>query len=121
MTIVSTLSICLAALFAFLLGRSVVINIQRDDHNRQLKGEVARLNNRLNRIANHKWHCREFEIEEDESRGSYNVTMNVCVRNAADYIDEICPCHIKSFPFDDDKEFAKNEAEELLDKLNEKS
>lgn len=35
-------------------------------------------------------------------------------------IDTCCYCLIKQFPFDDDKGFAKNEAEELLDKLNEK-
>lgn len=82
MTPVSILSICLAVLFAFLLGRSAVISTRRDNHNKELKAEVKKLNHRLDRIAD--------------------------------------SCLIKQFPFADDKEFAKNEAEELLDKLNEK-
>lgn len=49
--------------------------------------------------------------------------MKVYVRlssYAGEHIDTCCYCLIKAFPFYDDKEFAKNEAEELLDKLNEK-
>lgn len=35
-------------------------------------------------------------------------------------MDTCCFCLIKQFPFADDKEFAKIEAEGILDKLNKK-
>ena len=121
MTTVSTLSICLAVLFAFLLGRSAVISTRRDNHNKKLKAEVKKLNHRLDRIADSSKYDRYYEIEEDAN--AYNVNMKVYVRvssYAGEHIDTCCYCLIKQFPFDDDKGFAKSEAEELLDKLNEK-
>lgn len=121
MTTVSTLSICLAVLFAFLLGRSAVISTRRDNHNKKLKAEVKKLNHRLDRIANSSKYDRYYEIEEDAN--AYNVNMKVYVRVnwvGGQDIDTCCYCLIKQFPFADDKGFAKNEAEELLDKLNEK-
>ena len=123
MTIVTTLSICLAVVCAFLLGRSVVISTRRDKHNKALKAEVKKLNHRLDRIADSSKYDRYYEIEEDECTNAYNVNMKVYVRvssYAGEHIDTCCFCLIKQFPFADDKEFAKNEAEELLDKLNEK-
>lgn len=121
MTIVSTLSICLAVLFAFLLGRSAVISTRRDNHNKKLKAEVKKLNHRLDRIADSSKYDRYYEIEEDECANAYNVNMKVYVRVdwiGGQDIDTCCYCLIKQFHFADDKEFAKNEAEELLDMLN---
>lgn len=123
MTIVSTTAICLLALFAFLFGRSAVISTRRDNHNKKLKAEVKKLNHRLDRIADSSKYDRFYEIEEDELANAYNVNMKVYVRvssYAGEHIDTCCYCLIKQFPFADDKEFAKREAEELLDKLNEK-
>lgn len=123
MTIVSVLSICLAVVCAFLLGRSAVISTRCDNHNRKLKAEVKNLNHRLDSIADSSKYDRYYEIEEDECAEVYNVNMKVYVRvssYAGEHIDTCCYCLIKQFPFADDKEFAYNEAEELLDKLNEK-
>lgn len=123
MTIVTTLSICLAVVCAFLLGRSVVISTQRDKHNKALKAEVKKLNHRLDYIADSAKCDRNYKVEEDEEAKVYNVVMSVTIhqwKGCCYAIDAIHPCLIKAFPFYDDKEFAKNEAEELLDKLNEK-
>ena len=124
MTIISIIAICLAVLCAFLFGRSAVVSDQRNNSNKQLKSEVAKLNHRLDRIANSSEFDRCYEIEEDEDAGAYNVNLKVYIRvysYACEHIDTdtVCCCLIKQFPFDEDKEFAKNEAEELLDKLNE--
>ena len=123
MTIVTPLSICLAVVCAFLLGRSAVISTRRDNYNKKLKAEVKKLNHRLDRIADSSKYDRYYEIEEDECVNAYNVNMKVYVRVnwvGGQDIDTCCYCLIKQFPFADDKEFAKREAEELLDKLNEK-
>lgn len=123
MTIVTTLSICLAVVCAFLLGRSVVISTQRDKHNKALKAEVKKFNHRLDYIADSAKCDRNYKVEEDEEAKVYNVVMSVTIhqwKGCCYAIDAIHPCLIKAFPFYDDKEFAKNEAEELLDKLNEK-
>lgn len=123
MTTVSTLSICLAVLFAFLLGRSAVISTRRDNHNKKLKAEIKTLNRRLDYIADSAKCDRNYKVEEDEEAKVYNVVMSVTIHQwegCCYAIDAIHPCPIKAFPFYDDKEFAKNEAEELLDKLNEK-
>lgn len=123
MTILSTLSICLAVVCAFLFGRSAVISNIRYNRNTQLKAEVKKLNHRLDCIADSSKFDRYYEIEEDECAEAYNVNMKVYVRvssYAGEHIDTCCYCLIKQFPFADDKEFAHNEAEELLDKLNEK-
>lgn len=123
MTIVTTLSICLAVVCAFLLGRSAVISIRRDNHNKKLNAEVKKLNHRLDYISDSAKCDRNYYVVEDEEYKVYNVVMSVTVHRWDGYcyaIDSIHPCLIKSFPFYDDKEFANNEAEELLDKLNEK-
>ena len=123
MTIVTTTAICLLAIFAFLFGRSTVISTWRDNHNKKLKAEIKKLNHRLDRISDSSKYDRYYEIEEDECANAYNVNMKVYVRVnwvGGQDIDTCCYCLIKQFPFDDDKGFAKNEAEELLDKLNEK-
>lgn len=111
------------AIFAFLFGRSTVISTWRDNHNKKLKAEIKKLNHRLDRISDSSKYDRYYEIEEDECVNAYNVNMKVYVRVnwvGGQDIDTCCYCLIKQFPFDDDKGFAKNEAEELLDKLNEK-
>ena len=49
--------------------------------------------------------------------------MKVYVRKstyAGEHIEGICYCLIKEFPYEDDKDFARSEAQELLDKINEK-
>ncbi len=123
MTIVSTLSICLAVVCAFLLGRSVVISTLRDNKNKTLKTEIKTLNRRLDYIADSAKCDRNYKVEEDEEAKVYNVVMSVTIhqwKGCSYAIDAIHPCLIKAFPFYDDKEFAKNEAEELLNKLNEK-
>lgn len=121
MTIVSTVSICLAVICAFLLGWCLVISLRRDKRNQQLKSTVKKLRNRLDQIADSSKYDRYFEIEEEEITGAYNVNLKVHVRERScvgEHIEDICYCLIKSFPFDDDKEFAKREAEELLETLN---
>lgn len=119
MTIVTTISICLAVVCAFLLGRSIIISIQRDNRIKRLKGMVTQLDDRLNFIANCSKH-KCYEIEEDELTDAYNVNMKVHVYRFDDSFDTICYCLIKAFPFADDKEPALRDAQELLDKLNEK-
>ena len=76
MTIVTTLSICLAVVCAFLLGRSAVISNRRYNRNTQLKAEVKKLNHRLDSIADSSKYDRYYEIEEDECAEVYNVNMN---------------------------------------------
>lgn len=123
MTIITTLSICLAVVCAFLLGRSAVISNRRYNRNTQLKAEVKKLNHRLDYIADSAKCDRNYKVEEDEEAKVYNVVMSVTIhqwKGCCYAIDAIHPCLIKAFPFYDDKEFAKNEAEELFDKLNEK-
>ncbi len=123
MTIVSTTAICLLAICALLLGRCGYISSRRAERILNQKSEINKLQHRLDRIADSSNYDRYYEIEEDELREVYNVNMKVYVRVSSyvgEHIDTICSCLIKAFPFDGDKDFAHNEAEELLDKLNEK-
>lgn len=123
MTTVTTISIILTAVLAFLLGRCMYINSRRATRISNQKAEINKLTHRLDRIADSSKYDRHYEIEEDELSNAYNVNLKVYVHTSTYYgseIDTICYCLIKSFPFADDKEFAHNEAEELLDKLNEK-
>lgn len=123
MTIVSTTAICLLALFAFLFGRSAVISTSRLNLINKTKDERDKLSRSLDRIENSSKYDRYFEIEEDDSNAVYRVFMKVYVRKssyAGEHIEDICYCLVKAFPYEDDKDFARSEAEELLDKLNEK-
>ncbi len=120
-TIIALSAILLVAVF--LLGRVAYISARRADHISTLKAKVEKLNHRLDKIADSSKHDRYYEIEEDELGNAYNVNMKVYIRVSTYYgedIDTVCYCLVKSFPFEDDKEFALNEATELLDKLNEK-
>lgn len=123
MTTVTTISIILTAVLAFLFGRCMYISSRRATRILNQKAEIKKLTHRLDKIADSSKYDRYYEIEEDELSDAYNVNLKVYVRNSTYYgeaIDTVCYCLIKSFPFADDKEFAHNEAEELLDKLNEK-
>lgn len=123
MTMISTTAIFLTAVLAFLLGRCEYISRRRAARLSNQKAEIKKLQHRLDCIADSSKHDRHYEIEEDELLNAYNVNLKVYVHTPTYYgseIDTICYCLIKSFPFADDKEFAHNEAEELLDKLNEK-
>lgn len=123
MTILSTTAICLLALFAFLFGRSAVISTCRLNLINKTKDERDKLSRSLDRIENSSKYDRYFEIEEDDSNAVYRVFMKVYVRKssyAGEHIEDICYCLVKAFPYEDDKDFARSEAEELLDKLNEK-
>lgn len=123
MTTVTTISIILSAVLAFLLGRCMYISSRRATRISNQKAEIKKLQHRLDRIADSSKYDRHYEIEEDELSNAYNVNLKVYVHTSTYYgseIDTICYCLIKSFPFANDKEFAHNEAEELLDKLNEK-
>lgn len=123
MTILSTTAICLLALFAFLFGRSAVISTCRLNLINKTKDERDKLSCSLDRIENSSKYDRYFEIEQDDSNAVYRVFMKVYVRKssyAGEHIENICYCLVKAFPYEDDKDFARSEAEELLDKLNEK-
>lgn len=123
MTTVTIISICLVVVLAFLLGRCMYVSSQRAIRVSNQKAEIKKLLHRLDKIADSSKYDRYYEIEEDELCDAYNVNMKVYIRvssYAGEHIDTVCYCLIKSFPFDDDKEFALNEAEELLEKLNEK-
>ena len=123
MTILSTTAICLLALFAFLFGRFAVISTCRLIRLNKTKDERDKLSRSLDRIENSSKYDRYFEIEEDDSNAVYRVFMKVYVRKssyAGEHIENICYCLVKAFPYEDDKHFARSEAEELLDKLNEK-
>lgn len=122
MTIVTTTAICLAVLCAYFFGRCAVISMRRENRIKRLTLNVSKLSNRLNYIEYSSKFDRHFDIEEDrENGGQYNVIMNVTVREywtGGETIQCIDHVLIKSFPFEDDREFARNEAEELLEKLN---
>lgn len=123
MTIVSTTAICLLTLFAFLFGRSAVISTRRLNRLNKTKDERDKLSRSLDRIESSSKYDRYFEIEEDDSNAVYRVFMKVYVRKssyAGEHIERICYCLIKEFPYEDDKSFARSEAQELLDKINEK-
>lgn len=123
MTIVTTTAICLLAIFAFLFGRSAVISTCRLNLLNKTKDERDKLSCSLDRIENSSKYDRYFEIEKDDSNAVYRVFMKVYVRKssyAGEHIENICYCLVKAFPYEDDKDFARSEAEELLDKLNEK-
>lgn len=123
MTIVSTTAICLLAVFAFLFGRSAVISNGRLNRYNKVKEERDKLSCSLDRIENSSKYDRYFEIEEDDSNAVYRVFMKVYVRKssyAGEHIEDICYCLVKEFPYEDDKDFAFSEAEELIDKINEK-
>ena len=79
MTIVTSLSICLAVVCAFLLGRSVVISNLRDNRNKALQAEVKTLNRRLDYIADSSKCDRNYTVEEDEEAKVYNVVMSVTI------------------------------------------
>lgn len=119
MTTVTIISVLLAVVCAFLFGRTIVISIRRDKRITRLKSTVTALDDRLNYIANCSKH-RYYEIEKDELTDAYNVNMRVDVYRFDDSFDTVCHCLIKAFPFADDKELALRDAQELLDKLNEK-
>ncbi|RXE71569.1 hypothetical protein ED352_04495 [Muribaculaceae bacterium Isolate-002 (NCI)] len=123
MTTVTIISICLAVVLAFFLGRCMYIGKRRANRVVKQKDEIKKLNHRLDKIADSSKYDRYYEIEEDELGNAYNVNMKVYIRVSTyvgEHIDTVCYCLIKSFPFEDDKEFALNEATELLDKLNER-
>ncbi len=127
MTIVSTtaicLSTCLSAIFAFLFGRSAVISTRRLNRLNKTKDERDKLSRSLDKIENSSKYDRHFEIEEDDSNSTCRVFMKVYVRKSTyvgEHIESICYCLIKEFPYEDDKDFARSEAQELLDKINEK-
>lgn len=123
MTIVSTTAICLLALFAFLYGRSAVISTRRKNRLNKVMNERDKLSLSLDKIENSSKYDRYFEIEEDDSNAVYRVFMKVYVRKfsyAGEHIENICYCLVKEFPYEDDKDFARSEAQELLDKINEK-
>lgn len=123
MTIVSTTAICLLAIFAFLFGRSAVISTRRLNRLNKVMNERDKLSLSLDKIENSSKYDRYFEIEEDDSNAVYRVFMKVYVRKssyAGEHIENICYCLVKEFPYEDDKDFARSEAQELLDKINEK-
>lgn len=123
MTIVTTTAICLAVLFSMLLGRCGYISSRRASKLDKQHREIKLLKHRLDYIADSSKYDRYYEVEEDEMENAFNVNMKVYVRIsscAGEHIDTCCYCLIKAFPFGDDKEFALLEANELLDKLNEK-
>ena len=123
MTVITITAICLTAILAFFLGRCMYISSRRYTRLTKQNEEIKKLNHRLDTIADSSKYDRYYEIEEDEQSDAYNVNMKVYVRvftYAGEHIDTVCYCLIKSFPFEDDKEFAFNQASELLDKLNEK-
>lgn len=119
MTTVTTISIILTAVLAFLLGRCMYISSRRATRISNQKENIKKLQHRLDEIADSPNSFRFYEIEEDELSNAYNVNLKIHIFYSNDF-DTVCYCLIKSFPFADDKEFAHNEAEELLDKLNEK-
>lgn len=123
MTIVTTTAICLLAIFAFLFGRSAVISTRRLNRLNKTKDERDKLSRSLDKIENSSKYDRYFEIEEDDNKSVCRVFMKVYVRKctyAGEHIESICFCLIKEFPYEDDKDFARSEAQELLDKINEK-
>lgn len=123
MTIVSTTAICLLAVFAFLFGRSAVISNGRLNRYNKVKEERDKLSRCLDSIEDSSKYDRYFEVEEDNDKSLFRVNMKVYVRRstyAGEQIEDICYCLVKEFPYEDDKDFAFSEAEELIDKINEK-
>ncbi len=119
MAIVTILSISLAVVCAFLFGRSAIISCNRDSRNRKLRETIQELRGRLALAADTVHIEQVFKIDEDTQNGAYAVSAKACVvlANGEEFARFL---KIKSFPFADDKEFARRQAEELLDKLNEK-
>ncbi len=123
MTIVSTTAICLLAVFAFLFGRSAVISNGRLNRYNKVKEERDKLSRCLDSIEDSSKYDRYFEVEEDNDKSLFRVNMKVYVRRstyADEHIENVCLCLVKEFPYEDDKDFAFSEAEELIDKINEK-
>lgn len=123
MTIVSTTAICLLAVFAFLFGRSAVISNGRLNRYNKVKEERDKLSRCLDSIEDSSKNDRYFEVEEDNDKSLFRVNMKVYVRRstyAGEHIENVCLCLVKEFPYEDDKDFAFSEAEELIDKINEK-
>lgn len=68
MTIVTTLSFCLAVVCSFLFGRSAVISTQRNIRNKKLEAEVKKLNidyPPIEQVA------IRYNLEEDELESLY--------------------------------------------------
>ena len=123
MTIVSTTAICLLAVFAFLFGRSAVISNGRLNRYNKVKEERDKLSRCLDSIEDSSKYDRYFEVEEDNDKSLFRVNMKVYVRRSTyvgELIENVCFCLVKEFPYEDDKDFAFSEAEELIDKINEK-
>lgn len=123
MTIVSTTAICLLAVFAFLFGRSAVISNGRLNRYNKVKEERDKLSRCLDSIEDSSKYDRYFEVEEDNDKSLFRVNMKVYVRRSTFtgvHIENVCFCLVKEFPYEDDKDFAFSEAEELIDKINEK-
>lgn len=114
MTTVTTISIILTAVLAFLLGRSMYISSRRATLISNQKAKINRY-----RLAADDLHplYTVRRIDADDSAHEYNGVWAVCRTSCQDgYIHNSC---IKIFT-DEDDEFNKNEAVELCDKLNEK-
>ena len=115
-------SVCITAILAFLLGRCTYISSRRASRLKKKDDEIKVYKNRLDIIENSKSSDRYYEIEEDDNTHQYNVFLKVYVSSytcTGEHIESICWCLIKSFPFDNDKDFAYSEAKDLLDKLKE--
>lgn len=111
------------AIFAFLYGRSAVISTRRKNRLNKVMNERDKLSLSLDKIENSSKYDRYFEIEEDSNNSTCRVFMKVYVRKssyAGEHIENICYCLVKEFPYEDDKDFARSEAQEFLDKINEK-
>lgn len=114
MTTVTTISIILTAVLAFLFGRCMYISSRRATRISNQKAEINRY-----RLAADDLHplYTVRRIDADDSAHEYNGVWAVCRTSWQDgYIHNSC---IKIFT-DEDDEFNKNEAVELCEKLNEK-
>lgn len=123
MTTIFITSVILISLFAFLAKRSAIIAARREAEIARLESEISKFRYRLDYLRDSLSLDRSFRIVESPySSCSCDLVMDIAISghwSEPKSILCIDRCLIKSF-YDSDPGFARRQAEELLDKLNEK-
>lgn len=119
MFFITIFSICIAFVASALFGRAASVSYNRLKSLNAQHRSIETLRNRLCAVANPSSTRSDFIITTDYVDRKYNVVHRIYIsdtNSSTTFLRSI----VKSFPFNDDKDFALLQAAELLDKLNEK-
>lgn len=115
MTILSATLTIVSAALALMLWRCGNVSLDRADKIKALRHSLRRERARLDCASGKPGKViRLFYMEEEAE--AYNVCVKSYLR---DDLFTSAVALVKTFPFEDDKDFARRQAEELVDKLRE--